>query len=121
MNFLKSLFQKDDSIKLPYEERPRLESEIQPFNSEAKKRTISEIDKRNYEYNQELQNRLPIPASSSNDPFMKVIEIRNIAGDLFIKNIIKYTIILLILFVIMLIVNDVILYHFFIKKNFHQK
>ena len=93
---------------LPLELDPLIKNELQ-------KRTFSEIDK----YDEELINEQKniIASSSSNDPFMKIVEIKNIATDVFYRNIFTICSILLLIVFIMIIINDVIFYYSFIKSK----
>lgn len=85
------------------------------IKNELQKRTFSEIDK----YDEELINEQKkiIATSSSNDPFMKLVEIKNIATDVFYRNIFTICSILLLIVFIMIIINDVIFYYSFIKSK----
>lgn len=90
--------------------------ELDPvIKNELQKRTLSEIDK----YDEELINEQKkiIATSSSNDPFMKLVEIKNIATDVFYRNIFTICSILLLIVFIMIIINDVIFYYSFIKSK----
>lgn len=96
------------------EKSPSLE--LDPLiKNELQKRTFSEIDK----YDEELINEQKniIASSSSNDPFMKLVEIKNIATDVFYRNIFTICSILLLIVFIMIIINDVIFYYSFIKSK----
>lgn len=90
--------------------------ELDPLiKNELQKRTFSEINK----YDEELINEQKniIASSSSNDPFMKLVEIKNIATDVFYRNIFTICSILLLIVFIMIIINDVIFYYSFIKSK----
>ena len=90
--------------------------ELDPLiKNELQKRTFSEIDK----YDEELINEQKniIASSSSNDPFMKLVEIKNIATDVFYRNIFTICSILLLIVFIMIIINDVLFYYSFIKSK----
>lgn len=93
---------------LPLELDPVIKNELQ-------KRTLSEIDKYDEERIQAQKNI--IASSSSNDPFMKLVEIKNIATDVFYRNIFTICAILLLIVFIMIIINDVIFYYSFIKSK----
>lgn len=90
--------------------------ELDPLiKNELQKRTLSEIDKYDEERIQAQKNI--IASSSSNDPFMKLVEIKNIATDVFYRNIFTICAILLLIVFIMIIINDVIFYYSFIKSK----
>lgn len=90
--------------------------ELDPvIKNELQKRTLSEIDKYDEERIQAQKNI--IASSSSNDPFMKLVEIKNIATDVFYRNIFTICSILLLIVFIMIIINDVIFYYSFIKSK----
>lgn len=90
--------------------------ELDPIiKNELQKRTFSEIDKYDEELIQAQKNI--IATSSTSDPFMRLVEIKNIATDVFYRNIFTICVILLLIVFIMIVINDVIFYYSFVKSK----
>lgn len=100
-----SLFQREES---PISLDPLLRNEL-------KKRTFTQVDDATDSYVKNNVDESTIVSNTSN-PFMKILEIKNISTDVFYKNIIYIIIILTIIYVAMIIINDVVFYHIYVKS-----